>query len=341
MTIDPFLSALSADYVLPPYQPIANAALIAVFAYLVPLLTMEINYFRLAVYKSWRRQVRREGKEQRLAALSAAAAKAAATVTPATTVTVATIATNTTTSESNTKQVATAAAGAAIHDYNFNAIIQNNETINEDEEEWEDNDSNKEDDYCHNSTISHHSSSFSSDDSFSSSAVGHLMNDVHSHIHHYCYGALHLHNNNKNEGDYDDENDVTYGKDFEPITDDKCSNHNNNFSINNLGSNSSHVGSGGVSIVNDQLLHRAYLTIRSASMQAVLSSMFLYSITAAGVAINTRGLDPKVIAIIIGASQFMTALMVVIVTAKVPQWVRARASEIFPQSWLFILYCYC
>jgi hypothetical protein len=43
------------------------------------------------------------------------------------------------------------------------------------------------------------------------------------------------------------------------------------------------------------------------------------------VAINTRGLDPKVIAIIIGTSQFMTALMVVIVTAKVPQWVSPRA----------------
>lgn len=38
-------------------------------------------------------------------------------------------------------------------------------------------------------------------------------------------------------------------------------------------------------------------------------------------AYNTRGLDEKVVAIIVGTSQFMASMMVFIVSAKVPQWV--------------------
>lgn len=60
MVFESALKAKSADYELPPTQGLANAAIIAVFAYLVPLLTMEINYFRLAAYKSWRRLCRVE-----------------------------------------------------------------------------------------------------------------------------------------------------------------------------------------------------------------------------------------------------------------------------------------
>mmetsp|Transcript_40029 Transcript_40029/g.72121 ORF Transcript_40029/g.72121 Transcript_40029/m.72121 type:complete len:108 (+) Transcript_40029:84-407(+) len=64
----PLLSALGEDYALPSEQAIANAAIIVVFAYLVPLLTMEINFFRLAVYKSWRRQDRLLEKKKRTVA---------------------------------------------------------------------------------------------------------------------------------------------------------------------------------------------------------------------------------------------------------------------------------
>ena len=260
--------------------------------------------------------MRREGKE-RLAAHAAATAAADA-ATPATTTTATTI----TNSESETT------AAASADDFNFTAGIQSNDNNRNNEEEEEEDDDN---DGC-NSITSYHSSSSSSSDSFSSSAVGHLMNDVHSHFHHYCYGALHPHNNDekynttnyKTDGDYNV--DETSG-DNAPNTDDKYNyTTTNNNSTNDLGGNSVHGGGiGGNNGVNDQLLQRAYRTIRIASMQAILSSLFLYSITAAGVAINTRGLDPKVIAIIIGTSQFMTALMVVIVTAKVPQWVSPRA----------------
>ena len=47
----------------------------------------------------------------------------------------------------------------------------------------------------------------------------------------------------------------------------------------------------------------------------------MYLLTAVGIALNMRGLDEKVIAIIVGASQFMGAIVVFIVSAKVPQWV--------------------
>jgi len=72
---------------------------------------------------------------------------------------------------------------------------------------------------------------------------------------------------------------------------------------------------------NDPSLQNAYNSIRHASMQAIASSLLVYSLTAIGISLNTRGLDPKVIAIIIGASQFMTAFMLIIVSAKVPQWI--------------------
>jgi len=68
-------------------------------------------------------------------------------------------------------------------------------------------------------------------------------------------------------------------------------------------------------------LQEAYTAIRKSSMEAIISSLLLYTVTAIGISLGTRGLDPKVIAVVIGASQFMTALMVFIVSAKVPQWV--------------------
>jgi len=72
---------------------------------------------------------------------------------------------------------------------------------------------------------------------------------------------------------------------------------------------------------NEPSLQAAYNSIRRSSMQAIASSLIVYSLTAIGISLNTRGLDAKVISILIGASQFMTALMVFIVSAKVPQWI--------------------
>ena len=73
-------------------------------------------------------------------------------------------------------------------------------------------------------------------------------------------------------------------------------------------------------------LQDAYDSIRRASVQGILSSSAAYSLAAAGVAAGTRGLDAKVVAIIAGASRILAALMVFIVSAKVPQWVSATTT---------------
>ena len=44
---------------------------------------------------------------------------------------------------------------------------------------------------------------------------------------------------------------------------------------------------------------------------------------------STIGLDPRVIAIITGTSNYVAAVMIVIITAKVPQWVRVRRIYIY------------
>lgn len=53
---------------------------------------------------------------------------------------------------------------------------------------------------------------------------------------------------------------------------------------------------------NDPSLRKAYTAIRHSSLQAILSSLVVYGGTAAGIAVNTRGLDEKVIAIVGGGT---------------------------------------
>jgi len=208
---------MSPDYILPTSQSIGNAAIIAVFAYLVPLLTMEINFFRLAVYKSWRRM--------------------------------------------NT---------------NNNVMQKHSENaINIDEHDKNNTDARiavKEDD---------------DNDSDTSSAVGHLMADVTSAIHETTSNVRHS---------------------FSPSNAAQTTTIQDHSAIPHTSS-------------SDLQLQEAYTAIRKSSMEAIISSLLLYTVTAIGISLGTRGLDPKVIAVVIGASQFMTALMVFIVSAKVPQWV--------------------
>ena len=218
--IDPLLSAMSPDYILPTSQSIGNAAIIAVFAYLVPLLTMEINFFRLAVYKSWRRM-----------------------------------------------------------NANSNVMHKQKENVNDNDDEHDKNNNNdtriaegKEDDDNVSDT---------------SSAVGHLMADVTSAIHETTFNVRHS---------------------FSP---------SNAAQTNTIQDQSTTIPHDSSTLQ----LQEAYTTIRKSSMEAIISSLLLYTVTAIGISLGTRGLDPKVIAVVIGASQFMTALMVFIVSAKVPQWV--------------------
>lgn len=224
--MDPLLSALEEDYVLPATQSIANAAIIAVFAYIVPLLTMEINFFRLAVYKSWRRQVRSDEKKGATSATSSGVAAAGGS------------------DDSNNEEpdesspeaddLIVDAANGVDGGKGFKTPMSRTESTGD------------------------------------LSAVGYLMNDVGNAIHDSVVRETQ-----------------------------SC---------------------------NDPALQKAYISIRHASMQAILSSLLVYFLTALGIALSTRGLDERSIAIIAGASQFMAALIVFIVSAKVPQWVSATVS---------------
>ncbi|EED91021.1 predicted protein [Thalassiosira pseudonana CCMP1335] len=213
MAFEPIFAALQSgeNTTLPSQHPYTSAAIIVIFAFLVPLLTMEINYFRLAVYRAWHRQRRESEKLKRKQEGALAAAAAARSVTR-----------------------------ADNRDAGGDDII--------------DNDDDDDDDCISNSSTT-------------SSAVGHLVHDI-----------------------------------TESLT--KRSSCNSNI----------HRRS------NDPSLRKAYTAIRHSSLQAILSSLVVYGGTAAGIAVNTRGLDEKVIAIVGGASKFMASLMVFIVSAKIPQW---------------------
>ena len=244
--LDPLLSALNEDYIndLPTSQSIANGAIIAIFAYLVPLLTMEINYFRFAVYKSWRRD----------------------------------------------------------NHFLRNSIARRKRLKKKEQKEKSDDDSSNDrfvidneagtkgvDDVGEADEIiigAHH---IDEDDDDDASAVGYLLNDVSS-----ALQDLPARMSGGGGG----------GASCSPSAATLSIQEHINYNTNNIES-----------------LYEAYKIIRQSSMYAIFTSLTVCTVTAIGISLNTRGLDPKVIAIIIGASQFMTALMVFIVSAKVPQWV--------------------
>lgn len=222
MAFEPFLSSFQADYELPSSQNISNAAIIVIFAFLVPLLTMEINYFRLAIYKSWRHQVtlerRREFNKQRQ-----------------------TIAHNSDAELAENHDESVLVTGVVADDTSTGRSIIRSSSSNS---------SGTED-------ISHRGSSASGSASNSPEITS-------------CLSLT-----------------------FTSI------NHD----------------------ANNTALQTAYRNIRYASMQAILSSLLIYAVTAAGIALHTRGMDQKVIAIIMGASKFMASLMAFIFSAMIPQWV--------------------
>ncbi|KAL7546304.1 hypothetical protein ACHAWF_009633 [Thalassiosira exigua] len=231
MVMEPLLSALEDDHPLPPVQPLANAAIVAVLAYLVPLLTMEINYFRLAAYRSWRRG---NGKGR--------GGRAAATGIP---------------------------TGASSGGADGGDAEADDDDTNDDEKKGDgEGASHEHEDLVAPTDAADDDASSSSS---GSSAVGHLVGDVAHALHETVRPGA-------REG-----------------------------------------GRGSRSI--DPALQGAYDAIRRASTQAISLSLAGYSLTAAGVGWSTRGLDSKVIAIVVGASQFLAALMAFIVSAKVPQWI--------------------
>ena len=72
---------------------------------------------------------------------------------------------------------------------------------------------------------------------------------------------------------------------------------------------------------NPAALEKAYQTIHTSSLIAILASLTLYTITATCMALFTRGLKDEVVAVIVGFSKFVASVIVFILSAKVPQWV--------------------
>lgn len=71
----------------------------------------------------------------------------------------------------------------------------------------------------------------------------------------------------------------------------------------------------------DENLREGYRTVRRTSAFAVAFALVVYAATAMGVSLNTRGLDPKAVAVLVGVSQLVAAPMLIIASTKVPQWI--------------------
>ena len=243
MVFESALKAKGADYELPPTQGLANAAIIAVFAYLVPLLTMEINYFRLAAYKSWRRLRRSEHT-------SSNAMKPVF------------VSTDLQGEEEVPENVELASGEDSDNDCRTAPTAPTAPTVLEEQT-------------CSpgpceielgkiDSLVEDFEEDLDADQSVTSSAVGHLVHEVRASL-------LDTKTNECSHPSY-------------PV------------------------------------LRRANNQIRMASLQSVVSSLIVYSLTATAIGLLTRGIDDKVVAIVVGSSQFIAALLVFIVSTKIPQW---------------------
>lgn len=302
----PLLFAYADDYILPTSQSVTNAAIIVIFAYLVALLTMEINYFRLAIYRNWRiavsRLPKKDNNNSKHGAIGGAnnreKKKHKATTQPLQ---------GRTEARGDNYDV-----GTLISKFDTsNALLplqqhRGNTTTNHDIRRLDTIQSanNKNatainGDYDNNFIGMSLSSSFSTGDYDQGEELA--AEDE------YCLD--HSHNDN-HETNLNNNRICHHNRDDEMImiiddTHDADADTNNNDATNKL------------------LLRRTqlYQCIRHASTEAILSSMFIYILTAWGVGYSTVGLDSKVIAIIAGGSQFVTAVMIVIMSAKIPQWV--------------------
>ena len=312
MAIDPLLSAYADDYILPSSQGVTNAAIIAIFAYLVALLTMEINYFRLAIHRSWRRMARSTPlpkKDENGGEICAAGGannrpakrkKTEEGVARGDNDDVGTLPSKFDASNALPLQQQQQQQQQLVD--NTNHDIQRLHTIQS--ANYNDDVTANNGDYDINIMGMSMSSYFSTTGAYDQGAE--LAEDEccldHSH------NDNHETNPNNSSDDYDDSNN-----DDEMIMtiDD---NHDANADTNNNNNNDA---------TNKLLLRRTqhYQCIRHASAEAILSSLFIYTLTAWGVGYSTVGLDSKVIAIIAGGSQFVTAVMIVIMSAKIPQWV--------------------
>mmetsp|Transcript_19658 Transcript_19658/g.29131 ORF Transcript_19658/g.29131 Transcript_19658/m.29131 type:complete len:887 (+) Transcript_19658:124-2784(+) len=303
--IEPFLEPLdtNGDYILPTTQYIANAAILVIFAYLVALVIMEINYFRFAVWMAWRRMERLKTNEQqgsgdgqnkvdgclennemkeedegekivveKNCTRSVSSSEMSAS------------------SEENQKMMTPSRNSDVENDHpetqsNNDAIqIDQGVTVVTTQQEQSPRQQNR------------HHSSIPDIESSSHSAIGHLMDDVRSNL-----------------SSLQPTSPLRSIRSSSIISIDNNSSHKSLTDENDNPTNSNHNSA--------SALQKAYQTIHTSSLIAILASLTLYTITATCMALFTRGLKDEVVAVIVGFSKFVASVIVFILSAKVPQWI--------------------
>eukprot|EP00985_Skeletonema_marinoi_P005141 scaffold2215_cov125-Skeletonema_marinoi.AAC.8 len=296
--IEPFLEPLdtNGDYILPTTQYIANAAILVIFAYLVALVIMEINYFRFAVWMAWRRmeRLKEQGSSDGQNKVDGC------------------LENNEMNEEDEGEKIVEKNCTRSASSYSeMSASSKDNQMMTPSRKYDAEND--------HSETQSNHDaiqidqgvtvvtqqqspqqnrhhSSIPDIESSSHSAIGHLMDDVRSNL-----SSLQPTSPLR----------IVANRSSSIISIDNSSRKSltNEHDDNPTNSN------------NPAALEKAYQTIHTSSLIAILASLTLYTITATCMALFTRGLKDEVVAVIVGFSKFVASVIVFILSAKVPQWV--------------------
>ena len=298
--IEPFLEPLdtNGDYILPTTQYIANAAILVIFAYLVALVIMEINYFRFAVWMAWRRMERLKTNEQQGYGQNQNKVDGC-------------LENNEMNEEDEGEKIVEKNCTRSVSSYSeMSASSEDNQMMTPSRKYDAEND-HPETQSNHDAiqidqgvTVvtqqqspqqNRHHSSIPDIESSSHSAIGHLMDDVRSNL-----------------SSLQPTSPLRSIRSSSIISIDNNSSHkslNNEQNDNPTNSN------------NPAALEKAYQTIHTSALIAILASLTLYTITATCMALFTRGLKDEVVAVIVGFSKFVASVIVFILSAKVPQWV--------------------
>ena len=294
--IEPFLEPLdtAGNYILSTTQYIANAAILVVFAYLIPLIVMEVNYFRYAVWRAHGRLVRNKV----VAAVGVAAKEVGGDDVEGEGVR----------AKKGSSSSSSGRSTSRHDEENQRAIMMQNLTSSVSSDDMSavesaDDEENKDDD--NDRTDGHHQgeellvekiNNNTLQDTSRHSAVGHLMHDVRS-------------------------MSVTRSTIVPDVISRRNSRRSSTTSINNDKNNQTTTDQQQQQQQQQLLLHTAYKCIQSSSLISIISSLLIYTISATLIALYTRNMEPKMVAVVTGSSKFVAAVIVFILSAKVPQWV--------------------
>ena len=256
--LDPLLQALNSDYILPATQSIGNAAIIAVFAYLVPLLTMEINFFRLAVYKSWR-LIEKQSKQSQ------------------------------DTNEGKEKTERINSTSSQLETASANDIDMHCKEENNGDDSFASNDAQQVD-----STNQQQVNNNQQDQEYNKmrrvdSAVGHLMDDITHNIHEARDSITH--NIHEARASITQNTSASPRNSHLSTTGAGRNSHISTASSVQVVQSLQQQNKYNL----DPKLAQSYKIIRQSSMEAIFISLLVYTLTAIAISLNTRGLDPKVI----------------------------------------------